>query len=341
MTIRNLWFENDTRCIPAHYHAASLIDLALSREVEVNRLLSGTGLFYERLVREEVKLSPRQLYRLFANAECLIRGDDVAFLYGHRLFPGSCPPASTALLHGRCLYDALETLVANQMLLTPLLMPRLVIDTQWCYLHWVDSCGAGASRRFLVEAAMAGFTSLCRWLSGSEIPWAYQLDYSCPGYPEQYHVHLGEQVDFAQPVTAMRVPSRYLHTPWPNGSGTNRLLAQRRCDEESLALGFRAGIQATVYAYLMQRIRRVPTLERCSADFHMSPATLKRKLHKHGTSFQQLLDSARKHVSVYLIQGRGYSNEQVADYLGFHDCANFRRSFKRWTGLTPSAYRHV
>jgi AraC-like DNA-binding protein len=29
----------------------------------------------------------------------------------------------------------------------------------------------------------------------------------------------------------------------------------------------------------------------------------------------------------------------VARHLGFHDSANFRRSFKRWTGVTPSLLR--
>jgi AraC-like DNA-binding protein len=36
---------------------------------------------------------------------------------------------------------------------------------------------------------------------------------------------------------------------------------------------------------------------------------------------------------------RRYDNEAAAAYLGFHDATNFRRSFKRWTGQTPSLLR--
>ena len=38
---------------------------------------------------------------------------------------------------------------------------------------------------------------------------------------------------------------------------------------------------------------------------------------------------------------RGYSNDEVASYLRFNDTTNFRRSFKRWTGLAPSSLRRL
>ncbi len=77
-------------------------------------------------------------------------------------------------------------------------------------------------------------------------------------------------------------------------------------------------------------------------DFGASPATLKRKLNKHGTS---LLGAARHRCASAPRAGallvHGASNEQVAGHLNFHDAANFRRSFKRWTGLAPSAPRRA
>lgn len=341
MTIRSRWFEANTQCISAHQQAVALIDLGISREVEVNRLLSGTGLFYERLLGEDVLIAPRQLYRLMANAERLVRGDDVAFLFGHRLYPGNSANASTALTNATCLHDVLQTLITCQFTLTPLLAPRLIIGSEQCHLYWLDSCAAGGAKRFLLEAAMAGFSSLCRWLSGTQLPWQYHLSHPCPGYPEQYEVHLGDDVRFSAQINAMVIDKQYLHLPWPNGSATSRALAQRQCEEEQSALAYSGGLKAMLCDYLRAEIRRAPTLERCAAHFNMSSATLKRKLHKHGTHYQELLDRVRKQVSVYLLQVCGYSNEQVASYLGFHDSANFRRSFKRWTGLTPSAYREA
>ena len=53
------------------------------------------------------------------------------------------------------------------------------------------------------------------------------------------------------------------------------------------------------------------------------------------------MDRVHKHVALYLYQIKGWSNEAVAEYLNFNDPANFRRSFKRWTGSTPTLIRQL
>ncbi len=67
----------------------------------------------------------------------------------------------------------------------------------------------------------------------------------------------------------------------------------------------------------------------------MSPASLKRQVNEARYAFQAQLDLARKHVALYLYQIKGYQHHEVAEYLRFNDINNFRRAFKRWTGLPP------
>lgn len=38
---------------------------------------------------------------------------------------------------------------------------------------------------------------------------------------------------------------------------------------------------------------------------------------------------------------KGYSKDEVAAYLNVNEAANFRRSFKRWTGSTPNLIRQL
>ena len=333
------WYENDTKLIAAHGQPAALIDLARDRGIEVNRLLRGTAMFYGEILGGELRISPLQFYRLLDNARRLLGADDTSFLFGHRLFPGSYGAVSAALLNAGNLQQAIDTLVRYRQSLSPLLTPRVTLTDSRCFIHWIDSCGAGEAHRFLVEAWMGAFTGLCRWLSGERLPWRFHLSYPQPRYLEQYQVHLGEQLRFGAAVDVMEIPREWLYRPWPKASAAAWTVAQREAARELEVSGYQGGILEVLHRYLLRQRRRPVSLEQVAAEFAMSPATLKRKLQKHGTHFQRLYDSVRLQVALYLLQVRGFSNEEVADYLAFHDATNFRRSFKRWTGLTPSAFR--
>jgi len=66
----------------AHYQPAVLIDLAIGRGVGAHRLMRGTRLFHEDILRGEACISPRQFLQLTANVRQLLDDDDTSFLFG-------------------------------------------------------------------------------------------------------------------------------------------------------------------------------------------------------------------------------------------------------------------
>lgn len=60
---------------------------------------------------------------------------------------------------------------------------------------------------------------------------------------------------------------------------------------------------------------------------------------KSGSSFQKLLDDARRRRALELISTTSMSIQQIAQILGYTDPAAFTRAFKRWTGERPSDLR--
>jgi AraC-like DNA-binding protein len=72
---------------------------------------------------------------------------------------------------------------------------------------------------------------------------------------------------------------------------------------------------------------------------HMSERTLGRRLSEKGVSFRVLLDGVRKELGLGYMDEFRHAVTDVAYLLGFSDQSNFARSFRRWTGLTPSQYR--
>jgi AraC-like DNA-binding protein len=85
--------------------------------------------------------------------------------------------------------------------------------------------------------------------------------------------------------------------------------------------------------------RDVPTLQQVAERLHMTTPTLHRRLREEGSSFQQLKDRARRDTATRLIRSGGYSGQQLAELTGFSDASTFHRAFKKWTGLTPQAFR--
>lgn len=341
MTLKTRWYETDSRFIPGHYQPATLIDLALSRDIDSHRLLRGTGLFHEDILAGQTRLSPQQFLGLIGNSRRLLDADDSSFLFGQRLLPGHYGAASHALRHAQNLHQALDTLVQQQALLSPLATPHLLLDEKYAWFYWLDSCGAGDQWRFLLEASMTSLVSMSQWLSAQRLPWECSFSHAEPRYIEQYWVHLGEDIKFNRPMDLMRIPREFLAMPWPGASTTAGQVARQEAHGQTEQLGFDSSFLDCIYRYLQTHVRQAPNLEQVAQHFAMSPATLKRKLHKHNTGFQQQVDLARKHMALYLYQIKGLSNEEVAEYLSFTDAANFRRSFKRWTGSTPNLIRQL
>jgi AraC-like DNA-binding protein len=71
----------------------------------------------------------------------------------------------------------------------------------------------------------------------------------------------------------------------------------------------------------------------------MSRRTLTRRLGQEGTSFRAVFDNVRSEFARALLQDKSLSVADVAFFLQYSEPAAFHRSFRRWTGLTPYAYR--
>lgn len=329
-------YDSDNRFIAAHHLPAALIDLARSRQIDTHHLLRGCELFYDDIVTGNALISPDQFIRLIANARRLLDAADSSFLYGQRLWPGHYGASSHMLEQADHLLQALEQIAEYRALLSPLLTPVLRLDEHYLHLYWRESCAAGEQRIFLLEASMTAVVALARRQQPERLPWRFCFNYAEPAYVEQYWVHLGDALTFNSPSTVMSLPREYLLRPWPGAGSTAQQVARQASNAQLQAWGWQQSFIDRVYEHLLGHIRQPLSLERVAAAFATSPASFKRRLGKHRTNFQEQLDQVRRDLAVYLYQVKGYSNDEVAQYLGFSDNANFRRSFKRWTGCLPS-----
>ncbi len=82
-----------------------------------------------------------------------------------------------------------------------------------------------------------------------------------------------------------------------------------------------------------------PSLKAIAASFGCSLRTLQRRLCEEGTSFFEVADQWRMKRALCLIPQSDLTVREIAESLGYNHHTHFSRAFRRWTGLSPQAYR--
>lgn len=81
------------------------------------------------------------------------------------------------------------------------------------------------------------------------------------------------------------------------------------------------------------------TVEKVAAELFMSKRKLQRLMQEEGTTFLQLINETRKDIAKQYVRDKDMDLTEIAFLLGFAEQSTFSRSFKRWTGTSPSVYR--
>ncbi|MEU8889120.1 AraC family transcriptional regulator [Streptomyces sp. NPDC048442] len=197
--------------------------------------------------------------------------------------------------------------------------------------------------RFLTECMVIIWHRLCSWLTGSRIPlrWA-EFDYPPPPHRGEYETLFGCPVRFGAPRTAAGFDVHWLAAPLVQDEESLDALLHRAPFDLLTRREYGTTVAEQVRRSLAQALRagpRLPSLTDTAARLAVSPATLRRRLDRENTSFQQLKDAVRRDAAIAgLAEGREPIAE-LAARLGFSEDTSFHRAFRRWTGTTPGAYR--
>jgi AraC-like DNA-binding protein len=99
------------------------------------------------------------------------------------------------------------------------------------------------------------------------------------------------------------------------------------------------GMSAQIRDYMLRNsYLGLVSLEGTAANFNMSVRTLQRRLKEEGITFEALADEVRKTIAIGYLKAGAHPVKEVSLMLGYNDLSNFTRTFKRWTGTTPSEY---
>lgn len=181
------------------------------------------------------------------------------------------------------------------------------------------------------------------WLIGHPIPLeSVQLTGRRPAALQRYRQLFGCDVEVEAATPALAFPVGYLGYPLVHTEDSLRDFL-RTAPYQLLIMPADSGKLS-----LVDQVRSLighdfsrgfPGFERITELLHMSAPTLRRRLKREGTTFQELKDACRRDASIDYLRRPELSINDVAILMGFTDPSAFYRSFKKWTGCTPGEYR--
>lgn len=83
----------------------------------------------------------------------------------------------------------------------------------------------------------------------------------------------------------------------------------------------------------------MPLLSELSSALALSERTLQRRLLEFDSSFKQLVDEVKCDIATHYLSNTQLSFQHISNMLGFSEQSAFSRAVKRWTKLSPAAYR--
>ncbi|MBV4469132.1 AraC family transcriptional regulator [Pseudomonas siliginis] len=82
-----------------------------------------------------------------------------------------------------------------------------------------------------------------------------------------------------------------------------------------------------------------PSLQHLARELLQSERTLQRRLASEGTTFNALLNEARRQVGLHLLADKSLELKEVAYLLGYDDVNSYYRAFRQVEKVTPSQWR--
>lgn len=191
-----------------------------------------------------------------------------------------------------------------------------------------------------IDAGLAVLMEMCRasW-DESLRPLRVKLERKKPACADRFSEFYGADVEYSAPVNALYFDKSIVEKLLPTGNA-ELVRANDKIIHDYLAHWDRSQIALQVRKRLIEQLPSGRASEYTVArGLNLSPRTLQRKLREEGTTYKNLLEETRRELANQYIENSRLSINEITYLLGFSEPSNFTRAFKRWHGVSPTAYR--
>lgn len=200
---------------------------------------------------------------------------------------------------------------------------------------------AGRSGHFRTElVATSAFQAVRFARGGLDDIYTIDFPYACPpGQAGRYAATFGPAVRFGCRRCVVEFNPGLLdlalqtHDPVAYFSARSNAEAALAAQRSGLNLAER------VRRWLLQALPHQPSAQETAERLRMTERSLRRQLCALGLSYAELTQQSQQLIAKHLLANPELPIKQVAEKLGFSSPASFHRAFRRWTDMTPLAWR--
>jgi AraC-like DNA-binding protein len=323
---------------------AAALEAVRARGLDADRLLEQVGLSPGLLQVPQARVSVKhygELWRLVA----LTLDDEFFGQDSRRMKSGSFAMLVHAVLGCKNLGAALERSLRFYGLILDDFSGELKREgaqaTLVLHERAADRSADFTARIFGHEVLLILLHGVACWLVGRRIPiLRAQFSYPEPAHSAEYRLMYSTELSYGKAHTAIVFGAEFLALPVVQNERSVKDFL--RTAPESILVKYKNGSSLT--ARIRRRLRQllpgeVPDFDQLAAELNMTTATLRRRLHEEGASYQGIKDQLRRDLAIGYLSHSDRNVIDIALELGFSERSAFHRAFRKWTGASPGEFR--
>lgn len=339
---------DDPRYTAAEFPSNKLLyltQLADARGIDTRAWFAGLALHRSQIADPALRVSYRQANLFVRRALAALEVPDAGLRIGREGTLGGFGLLGLAMMTSRTLGDAMMAAIAHHKICGCLLDLGIepLGEREVALVAW-PRFGDTELLPFFCEELFASSLMTARELVGSQLkPLRVELAYPAPGHADEYARVFDCEIRFGAAQNRLLIDTRWLAHPLPGHNPLTAKQALALCAQQLTPDGGEPHqeIVAAVERLLRSQLSRQPKLNEVARTLNLSERSLRRKLAESGRIFREIHDRVRAERALQLLQDGSLSVAEVGSEVGFSDPREFRRAFKRWTGMPPQQARHA
>lgn len=306
---------------------------------DISPALAEAGIDMDLVHLESSTVRASQLSRLMSACVARTQRGHYPFVLGESFAFEYLPDVDTFLATSATLRQALRAFHWVRAFIDPTI--RIEVREVGGHASLILHSPANSGLPYFAEATFASTLRFARRLLDDDRAFErLSFRHPAPAWMDAYRQTFPMPLRFSQPHDALEFPAELLDRPLGGGLPALHRQAEYRLERRLQGMALVRGPVAA----LEHALRESPRLLAAGPDdaaraLAWSTRTLQRRLAADGESFASVRERVRQQLAMERLDTGHGDIEALSEDLGFSDRRSFSRAFRRWTGLSPSAFR--